>query len=190
MNIIRSRARSCGGLAVRRYALCAIFALVSLGAPLAQAESEYDVKAAYLFKFTKFVEWPSAAFPNEQASFVIGIVGRDPFGGLDRILEGKRTGEHAFEVRSLSAGDAAGLRGCQMIFVTGAEEHRLPDILSAVQGRPVLVVGESDGFAGAGGMLGFNLQQSRLGVEVNSNAARQARLKISSQLLNIAKLVN
>ena len=165
-------------------------ALLTFLAPLAQAESEYDVKAAYLFKFTKFVEWPASAFPSADAPFVIGIVGRDPFGGLDRILDGKRTGEHEFEVRTLSAGDAAGLRACQMIFVTGAEEHRLGDIISALQGRPVLIVGESEGFAGAGGMLGFDLRQSRLGLEVNSSAARQARLKISSQLLNIARVVN
>ena len=171
-------------------ALCALAVLLSLGAPRAHAESEYDVKAAYLFKFTKFVEWPSSAFSSGDARFVIGIVGRDPFGGLDRILEGKRTGDHEFEVRSVSAGDTAGLRSCQMIFVTASEQHRLGDIMNAVQGRPVLVVGEAEGFASAGGMLGFDLRQSRLGVEINSNAARQARLKISSQLLNIARIVN
>jgi hypothetical protein len=171
-------------------AICALIVLASV-APLAQAESEYDVKAAFLFKFTKFVEWPGSAFPSADAPFVIGIVGRDPFaGGLDRILEGQRTGERELQVRYLSAGDSAGLRNCQMIFVSTSEERRLPDILSMVQGRPVLVVGESEGFASAGGMLGFALRQSRLGVEVNSGAARQARLKISSQLLNIAKVVN
>jgi hypothetical protein len=77
-----------------------------------------------------------------------------------------------------------------MIFVSISEERRLGTILSALQGRPVLVVGESEGFAGAGGMLGFALRESRMGIEVNSAAARQARLKISSQLLNIAKIVN
>jgi hypothetical protein len=159
-------------------------------APLLHAESEYDVKAAYLFKFTKFVEWPSSAFASADAPFVIGIVGRDQFGGLDRILVGKRIGDRALEVRYLASGDGAAMRGCQMIFVNGSEERRLPDILAALQGRPVLVVGDSEGCASAGGMLGFDLRQSHLGVEVNSSAARQARLKISSQLLNIAKIVN
>jgi len=173
-----------------KQALCALLALTCFLAPLAQAESEYDVKAAYLFKFTKFVEWPSSAFASADAPFVIGIVGRDPFGGLDHILEGKRTGERDFEVRTLSASDSAGLRACQMIFVNNAEEHRLPEILAALQGRPVLVVGETEGFASAGGMLGFAVHQSHMGVEVNSSAARAARLKISSQLLNIAKIVN
>jgi hypothetical protein len=170
--------------------LCAIVALTCLFAPLAHAESEYDVKAAYLFKFTKFVEWPSSAFYGPEAHFVIGIVGRDQFGGLDRILEGKRVGDRQLEVRYLSAGDTTGLRACQMVFVNASEERRLPDILAAVQGRPVLVVGESEGFASAGGTLGFAIRQSRVGVEVNSDAARQARLKISSQLLNIARIVN
>lgn len=173
-------------------ALCAVLALAWLFAPvLARAESEYDVKAAYLFKFTKFVEWPASAFAGPQAPFVIGVVGRDPFGGgLDRILEGNRTGERMLEVRYLGGSDAAGMRACQMVFVSASEERRLGEILSALQGRPVLVVGESEGFASAGGMLGFALRQSRLGVEVNSGAARQARLKISSQLLNIARIVN
>lgn len=171
-------------------ALCAIVALTCLFAPLAHAESEYDVKAAYLFKFTKFVEWPTSAFYGPEAHFVIGIVGRDQFGGLDRILEGKRIGDRPLEVRYLLAGDVPGLRACQMVFVNASEERRLPDILAAVQGRPVLIVGESEGFASAGGTLGFAIRQSRVGVEVNSGAARQARLKISSQLLNIARIVN
>src|SRR4051812_38643992 len=68
-------------------ALFALLAFVSLGTPLLHAESEYDVKAAYLFKFTKFVEWPASAYASNDAPFVIGIVGRDPFGGLDRILD-------------------------------------------------------------------------------------------------------
>jgi hypothetical protein len=171
-------------------ALCALLALTCLFAPQLRAESEYDVKAAYLFKFTKFVEWPSSAYSGPQAPFVIGIVGRDQFGGLDRILEGKRIGERELEVRYINATDSNALRGCQMVFVNSSEERRLPEILSALQGRPVLVVGESEGFASAGGMLGFALRQSRLAVEVNSDAARQARLKISSQLLNIARVVN
>jgi uncharacterized protein DUF4154 len=174
-----------------KHPLCAVLALVWLFALPARAESEYDVKAAYLFKFTKFVEWPTTAFASAEAPFVIGIVGRDPFGGgLDRMIEGNTTGARRLEVQHLSAGDTAGLRGCQMIFVSASEERRLANILSALQGRPVLVVGESEGFASAGGMLGFALRESRMAIEINSAAARQARLKISSQLLSLAKLVN
>jgi uncharacterized protein DUF4154 len=184
------RIASQSGLRRIKPALCAIVALTCLFAPLAHAESEYDVKAAYLFKFTKFVEWPTSAFYGPEAHFVIGIVGRDQFGGLDRILEGKRIGDRSLEVRYLLSGDVAGLRACQMVFVNASEERRLPDILAAVQGRPVLIVGESEGFASAGGTLGFAIRQSRVGVEVNSEAARQARLKISSQLLNLARIVN
>jgi uncharacterized protein DUF4154 len=174
-----------------KHALCAFLSLAWLFVSVARGESEYDVKAAYLFKFTKFVEWPPTAFASAEAPFVIGIVGRDPFGGgLDRLIEGNTTDARRLEVRHVSAGDAAGLRGCQMIFVGASEERRLANILSALQGRPVLVVGESEGFASAGGMLGFALRESRMGIEINSAAARQARLKISSQLLNLAKLVN
>jgi hypothetical protein len=174
-----------------KHVISALFALVWLFAPSARAESEYDVKAAFLFKFTKFVEWPVTAFAGPDAPFVIGIVGHDPFeGGLDRLIEGNTTGNRRLEVRHLNASDTAALRSCQMIFVSASEQRRLPSILTALQGRPVLVVGESEGFASAGGMLGFALRESHLGIEINSAAARQARLKISSQLLNLAKLVN
>jgi uncharacterized protein DUF4154 len=174
-----------------KHVISALLALVWLFASFARAESEYDVKAAYLFKFTKFVEWPATAFANAQAPFVIGVVGRDSFqGGLDRLIAGNTTGDRRLEVRHLSASDTAGLRSCQMIFVSVSEERRLGSVLSAIQGRPVLVVGESEGFASAGGTLGFALRESRVGIEINSAAARQARLKISSQLLNLAKVVN
>lgn len=169
----------------------AICALVWLLASSAGAESEYDVKAAYLFKFTKFVEWPPASFASANAPFVIGVVGSDPFEGrLDRLTAGNTIGDRPLEVRHLNSSDIAGLRGCQMVFVSAAEERRLGNIFSALQGHPVLVVGESQGFASAGGMLGFALRDQRVGIEVNSAATRQARLKISSQLLNIAKIVN
>jgi YfiR/HmsC-like len=174
-----------------KHAISAAFALVLLFTSFARAESEYDVKAAYLFKFTKFIEWPSVAFASAEAPFVIGVIGRDPFeGGLDRLIQGNTTGARRLEVRHLSASDGNALRECQMIFVSTSEQRRLTGILSALQGRPVLVVGESEGFASAGGMLGFALRENRVGIEVNSAAARQARLKISSQLLNIAKIVN
>jgi hypothetical protein len=174
-----------------KHAISALLALVCLFAPPLRAESEYDVKAAFLFKFTKFVEWPATAFSGPEAPFVIGIVGYDPFeGGLDRLIEGNTTGNRRLEVRHINATDAAALRACQMIFVGAQEQRRLPGILAAVQSRPVLVVGESEGFASAGGMFGFALRESRIGIEINSAAARQARLKISSQLLNLAKLVN
>jgi hypothetical protein len=174
-----------------KHAISAILALVWLFAPSLRAESEYDVKAAFLFKFTKFVEWPANAFSGPDAPFVIGIIGHDPFeGGLDRLIEGNTTGNRSLEVRHVNATDATELRSCQMIFVSASEQRRLPAILAALQNRPVLVVGESEGFASAGGMFGFALRESHLGIEINSAAARQARLKISSQLLNLAKLVN
>jgi len=171
-------------------AISAVFALLLLlGSPV-RAESEYDVKAAYLYKFTKFVEWPESTFASAEAPFVIGVIGRDSFAELDRLSEGNTTGARRIEVRHFSADASEALRECQMIFVSASEQRRLSTILAAVQGRPVLVVGESDGFASAGGMLGFALRENRVGIEVNSAAARQARLKISSQLLNIAKIVN
>jgi|SRR4051812_15311798 hypothetical protein len=165
--------------------------LLLFTAPIARAEAEYDVKAAYLLRFTKFVQWPRTAFASDDAPFVIGIVGRDPFeGGFERFIEGNTSGTRRLEVRHVNAHDTSALRECQMIFVGLPDHRRLGDILSELQGRPVLVVGEAEGFASAGGMVGFASREKRVGIEVNSAAARSARLKISSQLLSIAKIVN
>src|SRR2546428_8494315 len=133
-----------------KHAISALLALVGLLARSARAESEYDVKAAFLFKFTKSVDWPDAACAGPDSPFVIGIVGHDPFeGGLDRLIEGNTTGNRRLEVRHINASDSVALRGCQMIFVSASEQRRLLSILSAVQGRPALVGGDSGGVCSA-----------------------------------------
>lgn len=173
-----------------KLALSALLVLAALFPGPARAEQEYDVKAAYLFKFTKFVEWPAAAFEDAQSPFVVGIVGRDPFNGeFDRVVAGNTVGKRPLQVKHLGATDIADLRSCQMLFVSASERRRLRDILEALEDRPVLVVGESDDFARSGGMMGFALRENRIGIEINPEATRRARLKISSQLLNIAKIV-
>ena len=128
--------------------------------------------------------------PPPKRPLLLGLLGAILLPELDRLIEGNTTGARRIEVRNFSANDSEALRECQMIFVSASEQRRLSTILAAVQGKPVLVVGESEGFVSAGGMLGFALRENRVGIEVNSAAARQARLKISSQLLNIAKIVN
>ena len=164
-------------------------ALLWLLAPLARAESEYDVKAAYLFNFTSLVKWPASAFTSPQAPLVIGVVGRDPFsGGLDGALRGQKAGGHPIEVRHVGAGDSGALQRCHLVYVTASE--RVADVARVVQGRPVLVVGEVENAARSGGVIGFVKREQKIKIEINNEAARQLRLSISSDLLGIAKIVN
>lgn len=172
-----------------RHAFCILLAVIWLLPAQARAESEYDVKAAYLFNFTRLVKWPASAFASPQAPLVIGVVGRDPFnGGLDGTLRGQKAGVRPIEVRHVSAGDAAALQTCHLIYVTAAD--RFPEVARAVQGHPVLAVGDAENFARNGGIIGFVTRDRKIKLEINNDAARQLRLSIPSDLLGIATIVN
>ncbi len=164
-----------------------LFGLIALAAPLAHAESEYAVKAAYLNNFAKMVKWPSSAFANAQAPLVIGVVGRDPFGGLDGILRGQMAGNRSIEVRRVNASDSEGLQACHLVYVSASE--RVANVARAVQGRPVLVVAESEDAARDGGIIGFVMQERKLKLEINNDAARQVRINIPSDILDMARIV-
>jgi hypothetical protein len=135
------------------------------------------------------VEWPvGAATPGEP--FVIGVAGPDPFeGALDRALEGKAVRGQPIEVRRFtSAGPLEGAR-VHLLFVGGDPNFR-ERALHAVAGQPVLTVGESEGFAERGGMIGFRLTpEGRVGFDINPRRAGQAGLRMSSQLLKLARIV-
>ncbi len=164
-------------------------ALLWLLIPAAHAESEYNVKAAFLYNFTRLVKWPATAFATPQAPLVIGVVGRDPFsGGLNDILRGQKAGARPIEVKHLGTGDSAGLQNCHLIFVSSSVN--VAEVARVVQGRPVLVVGESENFARTGGIIGFVVREQKIRLEINNDAARQMRLGIPSDLLAMAKIVN
>lgn len=151
--------------------------------------SEYEVKAAFLFNFTRFVEWPASAFATDKAPIVIGLFHSDPFGAaLRRVVEGQTVRGRAVEIRVVKSYDE--VRSCHLVFVSAAEERRIPDLLRSGAAGRVLVVGESSGFAQAGGVMNFVMDGSRVRFEVNLRAAERAGLKLSSRLLSMARLVD
>lgn len=156
----------------------------------AQAEvpKEYQVKAAFLFHFAQFVEWPSGNSTNANEPFVIGVLGENPFGGaLDEIVKGETIGNRKIIVQySRSAED---LKNCQMVFVCKSEEARLPRILKELDGDNLLTVGESGGFAQRGGIINFYIEDGKVHFEINPDAAAREKLKISSQLFRLGKIV-
>src|SRR5258708_569261 len=150
------------------------------------APTEYEVKAAFLYNFAKFVEWPSRARPNKGDAFVIGILGQDPFGkDLEDQLNGKAVQDKKLVFIRLSNFQEAS--GCQVVFISSSKADDLGTILGTLRGPPVLTVSDMDRFVQRGGMVGFPIEDNRVRFNINLAAADQAGLKISSQLLKLAK---
>jgi len=165
-----------------------LFLLVGMaGIAQAQPSREYDLKAAFLYNFASFVEWPPQAFDDERAPFIIGVIGRDPFGAtLDEIIRGERAKGRQLIIRRFHAVQM--VRGCHILFVSRSERYRLHDILRHARGHAVLTVSDIGGFTEAGGMIGFDTEQQRIVLQVNPSAAAAAQLVISSKLLRVARV--
>jgi hypothetical protein len=166
----------------------ATFALLcGIGAAQAQVASESQVKAAFLYNFTKFVQWPAEAFATSQAPLVVCVPARDVPGVALESIEGKQAQGRELRVRRVVRLDEA--RTCHVLFIPEALEAHSADWLRAVRLLPVLTVGESDGFAESGGVIGFVSREDRVQFEINPEAAARANLRVSSQLLRLATIV-
>ncbi|HZR17832.1 MAG TPA: YfiR family protein [Verrucomicrobiae bacterium] len=148
---------------------------------------EYAVKAAYLFNFVKFVEWPPTAFSSPEEPFVIGVMGESPFGDvLERVIHNKKLNDHPLVLRQYKRGDD--LKGCHLVFVSRSEKDHFDEIAQALKGGAVLLVGEEESFLSRGGMINFFVESDTVKFSINLPAAEGAGLKISSKLLNVARL--
>lgn len=170
-----------------------VLAVGTLFCALAAAQSgqprEYEVKAAFLFNFTKFVEWPDSAFDGPEAPIVIGIMGEDPFGdSLKRIVAGQKAQGRPIAIIEYRRGDD--LRRCHVLFVSASERQRIAEILASLQAGSVLTVSDIDGFAEAGGTMEFVMQENRVHFVVNLDAAVQSKLRVSAKLLVLAHVIN
>jgi hypothetical protein len=149
--------------------------------------SEYEVKAAYLFTFGRFVEWPPRATAGES-TFAVCILGSDPFGAtLDATIGDATVRGRRVTARRLAA--AAEASSCDILFVSGSEASRLQAILDSVRGLHVLTVSDIPAFTNHGGMIGFVKANNRVRFEINVAAGRDAALTMSSDLLNVASAV-
>jgi uncharacterized protein DUF4154 len=192
----RSR-RALSPLALLSRGLLAAVAVVSSGVAgvtgVAAARSpeptaEYTLKAAFLFNFTKFVEWPADAFADEKSPFNLCILGEDRFGAsLDAVVANESVNGRPIVVRRLPRGGEA--RACQILFLGRTERERQAEVLAGLRNAPVLTVGETDRFLDDGGLLLFFLEADRIRFAVNLRAVERTRLKISSKMLRLAKLV-
>lgn len=150
--------------------------------------NEYAVKAAYLYNFAKFVEWPSRAFASVGAPLLICIAGANPFGDALAALTDKRVGSRPVEVRHYPA--ATGLDSCHIVFISRVEQGRFKTVLAKLSRLPILTVSDIGDFAQAGGMIGLVEAEQRIRFDINLAATRQAGLNLSSQLLKLATIVD
>jgi hypothetical protein len=147
--------------------------------------SEYDLKAAFLFNFAKFVEWPPEAFAETNSPIVIGILGKNVFGDtLEKIINNRKVNNRGFEFRHFDS--TSETTNCQILFVSSSEKNDFAKIVSALHNASVLTVSEADGFLKAGGMVNFLIEGKNIRFQISDEAAKKARLNISSKLLSLA----
>lgn len=146
---------------------------------------ERQVKAAYLYKFASFVEWPEGSFARPDAPVVIGVAGADALAEqLEQTIAGHTANGRPLQVRRIRRGDS--LAGIHMLFIAAQDKGLAQELLSASRGQPVLTVTDADESFGLGSMINFVIADERLRFEVSLKNATASRLKISARMLSAA----
>lgn len=162
-----------------------MFWVVALARSAELPPGEYQLKAAFLFNFAKFVDWPENAFAETNSPLVIGILGQNPFGqDLEKLVQNKSIGSHPLVVETLTS--AAQARSCHILFVSNSETPHLREVFGGLRKACVLTVGENERFVESGGMINFVIEGKKIRFEINDSAAKEAGLKVSSKLLSLA----
>ena len=189
-------AKSAGRKRSRCYAVVfCVAGLLRLGTPVfadpasdSAKTLEYRIKAAFLYNFARFVEWPQEDAWNER-KLVIGVLGKDPFGPiLDETVRGKKTRGRPLEIKRLSHADD--MASCDLVFVSSSERWRIETLLTALHGAQVLTVSETPNFLDKGGMINFVIENKRVRIDLNLSTTRAAGLSVSSQLILVAREVH
>ena len=145
---------------------------------------EYEIKAAFIYHLSQFADWPSR---SGERVFTICVLGADPFGGKLKALESR---SHLNQAMVTAYPQSATLaRDCQIVYLAEDQRGNVPAILNQLRGYPVLTVSSLPGFVDQGGGVGFVIENTRVRLEVNNQAARRAQIKLSAKLLEVAKRV-
>jgi len=167
--------------------LCVLLSVPALHAQNAKP-TDYDVKAAYLYNFGRFVEWPAQVTTTKSGHFTVCVLGQDPFGPrLDSTLAGETIGGKSIVAKRISSPQESD--DCQILFLSPAESGRAKKIFAELDKRAVLTVSDMPEFAQLGGMIQFVLEGKRVRFEVNLAATQRAGLTLSSELLKVATTV-
>lgn len=161
-----------------------LFACLANGA-LPSRANEYEVKAAFIYNFARFAEWPPSAFAGPSDPIRLCLFGKDPFGEIvDRAVRGKTVAQHPFVVLRIDETEKA--RNCHIVFVSRAGSARLGAVLAAVHARPVMTIVDMEGAVQRGAILSFALRDGRVRFAVNTDSAQRSGLSLSSQLVKLA----
>jgi hypothetical protein len=154
----------------------------------AQTSREYIIKAGFLYNFTQFVDWPSNAFQNAEAPFVIAILGDDPFrAALDTAVAGEKVKGHSIVIERYQ--NVKDIKNCHILFINHKESTRLKEILPALPSKHILTVSDIPDFATTGGMIRFITKKNKIKLQINLKASKEAELIFSSKLLQVADIV-
>jgi len=169
------------------------------------SSQEYRIKAAFLFNFLKFVDWPNSKTADPDEPITIGIVGKDPFAKAfepvkDKKVNGKRVVVKRFKsvVELKKLGEKGkdelnrqneAVKKCHLLFICQSEKEVLKEIIVALKDRPILTVADTTEFLKSGGIINFVMEKQKVRFEINDGTAKRSKLQIRSQLLRLAKKV-
>ncbi|OPY14564.1 MAG: hypothetical protein A4E66_00367 [Syntrophus sp. PtaB.Bin001] len=166
-----------------------VYAILSgrtVSTALSAQANEYQVKSAFVYNFFKFVSWPQEALPNQEAELTLCVMGSDPLGNTLESLNGKEVKGRKLKVKKIRKKEEAD--SCQALYICRSEQARAEKILKGIKG-PVLTIGDMKQFASSGGVINLVIVNKRVSFEINTDAAAQAGIQISSQLLKLARIV-
>ena len=180
--------KSCYSIMAGFVCLCCLIGNAQVKTADTRVFSEYELKAAFLYKLALFVEWPESSFPHARSPLLIGILGKDPFGPhLRKAVEGKRISNRSIVLKACR--DVGEAKDCHLLFISSTEKPNLPQILGDLQRLGVLTVGDVEDFATLGGIINLVAAERTVRFQINPDAAQRAGLKISSQMLELAQIV-
>ncbi|MEN6386497.1 MAG: YfiR family protein [Phycisphaerales bacterium] len=165
--------------------------------------SEYQLKAAFLYNFIMFIEWPKEKMPEPNEPIIIGILGKDPFGNAFDPIKDKQAKDRKVVIQRFDQWEVIKklnqnelqtkldeIRKCHLLFVCRSEKQMIKEVMSNINGYNILTVGDMDGFLeSGGGVINFVVEDDKIRFEINSLSALNAKLEIRSQLLRLAKKV-
>ena len=151
------------------------------------SQREYEIKAAYLYNFINYIDWPENAFPAPGGTITIGVVGQNRFGAALEVLNSKQVKGRTLVLKQIT--DTKDLDQCQMVFINSSEKSHVAELLEKLKNSRALTVSEIDGFAEQGGIINFISEHNKVRFEINPDAAHRLGLNISSELLKLAKVI-
>lgn len=174
---------------VKRALLFGILSLLSLSLFARGEPSEDQVKAAFVYNFAKFVEWPDTAFDNKDAPLLLCIVGKDKVGAALQLLEQREVQGRELHVSLLPNGSKDSFKGvrCHILFIAGSEVARQQEIVQQFLDAPVLTVADNLDFVKQGGMISLYVEEQRVQFAINQNATHNNGLKLSARMLQLAR---